>query len=117
MSYRLVQVSEIPKVPTCNANRILTYFIFIFGCLVFFSVIMKFIRMNMKMINEPFKLFSGSDKDFICSKKCCATQWPTPVDINDDRINNNDIRIKYTTSNIQCNDGLNNTGCICVPNM
>lgn len=49
----------------------------------------------------------------ICSKKCCSTQWPTSknTQIIDSRINEND----YLPTNLNCNDGINDTGCICQP--
>jgi hypothetical protein len=51
--------------------------------------------------------------NIICSKKCCSTQWPTPNDtqIIDDRINEND----YFPTNLNCNNGINDTGCVCKP--
>lgn len=64
---------------------------------------------------ENFKMFQESEKNLICSKKCCSTTWPTPININDKRINDTDIGTKYQASNINCNDGINDTGCVCVP--
>ncbi len=119
MSYKLVQVTKelSSNSATCNINRIFLYFVVILGCLILIPIMIKFVMLNIKMISEPFKLFKESDKDFICSKKCCATQWPTAVEIEDNQINSNDIGKKFLTSNIQCNDGVTSTGCICVPNV
>lgn len=65
---------------------------------------------------EGFKLFFGSDKELICSKKCCTTEWPASVRIQDDRVPDADLGTKLLPSNINCNDGIKNTGCVCVPN-
>lgn len=67
---------------------------------------------------EHFKIYSSSNKDLICSKKCCSTEWPTPITYQDNSVNYMDIGYdkKFRTSNINCNDGKQNTGCICVPN-
>lgn len=64
---------------------------------------------------EKFKLGGEDSKELICSKKCCSTTWRSPVEIKDNRINDKDIGTKYTSSNINCNDGIRDTGCICVP--
>jgi hypothetical protein len=115
MPYKLVQVdSGISS--NCKVNRLFLNFVLILGGFIFFSLLIKFIKANMDILREPFKMFSDSNKEFICSKKCCATQWPTSVEIDDNRVNNSDIGKKLLTSNIQCNDGLYNTGCVCVPN-
>ena len=51
----------------------------------------------------------------ICSRNCCATQWYVPNsireqnDINPDNYNSDLIR-----SNMTCNDGIKNAGCICL---
>jgi hypothetical protein len=47
----------------------------------------------------------------VCSKSCCSTQWPTSksTQINDPKINMND----YLPTNLNCNDGIHNTGCVC----
>ena len=46
----------------------------------------------------------------ICSKKCCSTQWPnTTKNSIDPNIDMN----KYLPTNLNCNDGIHDTGCIC----
>jgi hypothetical protein len=47
----------------------------------------------------------------ICSKNCCSTQWPTSIStrIKDPKIDMNE----YLPTNLNCNDGINDTGCIC----
>jgi hypothetical protein len=64
---------------------------------------------------EKFINFGPSAGEAICSKKCCSTQWPTTIDIIDDKIKYSDIGTKYSTSNINCNDGITGAGCICLP--
>jgi hypothetical protein len=52
----------------------------------------------------------GMEK-MVCSKSCCSTQWPTSVStqIKDPKIDMNE----YLPTNLNCNDGINDTGCIC----
>jgi hypothetical protein len=52
----------------------------------------------------------GMEK-IVCSKNCCSTQWPTPesTQIKDPNI---DMK-EYLPTNLNCNDGINDTGCIC----
>jgi hypothetical protein len=47
----------------------------------------------------------------ICSKNCCSTQWPTSIatNIKDPKIDMNE----YLPTNLNCNDGIHDTGCIC----
>ena len=47
----------------------------------------------------------------VCSKNCCSTQWPTSesTQIKDPKIDMNE----YLPTNLNCNDGIHNTGCIC----
>lgn len=48
-----------------------------------------------------------------CSNKCCATQWPVPDYIQSD----DDIDFSLvSTSNLTCNDGVNNSACVCLSN-
>jgi len=49
----------------------------------------------------------------ICSKECCSTQWPTSVNIKDPKINMKD----YLPTNLSCNDGIHDTGCVCKKNI
>jgi hypothetical protein len=47
----------------------------------------------------------------VCSKSCCSTQWPTSesTQIKDPKIDMNE----YLPTNLNCNDGIHDTGCIC----
>jgi hypothetical protein len=47
----------------------------------------------------------------VCSKNCCSTQWPTSIStqIIDPKINIDD----YLPTNLNCNDGIRDTGCVC----
>lgn len=46
----------------------------------------------------------------ICSKKCCSTQWPNDTNNSiDPKIDMNE----YLPTNLNCNDGIHDTGCIC----
>ena len=47
----------------------------------------------------------------ICSQNCCSTQWKIP----DDMIVKDNVDLtKYKTSNMTCNNGISNTGCVCL---
>ena len=62
---------------------------------------------------EEFKLFPSngdSDKSFVCSKNCCATEWRDSNIVNDGVDPNS-----YTATNLNCSDGSRDTGCICMP--
>ena len=52
-----------------------------------------------------------------CSKNCCATQWPVPIDLTE-RSGVKKIDIgrgrKFRASNLTCNNGVINTGCLCL---
>jgi len=53
----------------------------------------------------------------VCSKNCCTTQWPVPIDLTENsNVKLNDIGTKYITSNMTCNNGVTNTGCVCLTN-
>jgi len=50
-----------------------------------------------------------------CSKNCCATQWNVPINLNENsKVNPADIGKKYFRSNMTCNNGILNTGCVCL---
>jgi hypothetical protein len=54
----------------------------------------------------------GHDMEkIVCSKSCCSTQWPTSesTQVKDPKINMNE----YLPTNLNCNDGIHDTGCIC----
>ena len=69
---------------------------------------------NAKKETEPIKTKPGYNLG-TCSKNCCATQWNTPVNVTENsKVNQSDIGTKYFTSNITCNDGIVNTGCVCL---
>jgi len=59
------------------------------------------------------KLFPDSDKSFFCSKNCCATEWRSDMNIVNDGVDPE----KYQASNLNCNDGVQDTGCICLPKL
>lgn len=98
MVYKLVTKTE--------SNMLVNILLILVAVFAFSSLMKK---------KETFKIFSGSSKDLVCSKKCCFTGWPNSVPINDDRVKDSDIGTKFSTSNMNCNDGINDTGCICVP--
>lgn len=63
---------------------------------------------------KQIELFTSSYNLGVCSKNCCSTQWPIPIDVTEDSgISIKDAQ-KYLTSNITCNNGVTNTGCVCL---
>jgi hypothetical protein len=50
-------------------------------------------------------------ENIVCSKDCCSTQWPISdkIHVKDPRINMNE----YLPTNLNCNNGINDTGCVC----
>ena len=69
-----------------------------------------------KFTNQKKK--QKKDKSYnlgVCSKNCCATQWPVPIDLTEDsKVKLNEVGTKYFTSNMTCNNGVTNTGCVCL---
>jgi hypothetical protein len=61
--------------------------------------------------NEEFKLFPDDDREFVCSKNCCATEWKGD---NNTVIDGVDYK-KYQATNLNCSDGVRDVGCICLP--
>lgn len=70
-------------------------------------------------INNPSPYDDESYTLGVCSKNCCATQWPVPINLTEkskvtpDMVGKNK---KYSTSNLTCNNGVINTGCLCLTN-
>lgn len=118
MYYRLV------KNPASDLKKIWLIIIFI----IFAVLIYKCTISN--VFNEKFKNKLSSTKKSkllkpinqsynlgICSKNCCATQWPTPINTDErSKVKKSDINKKYFTSNLTCNNGVINTGCVCLTN-
>ena len=51
----------------------------------------------------------------VCSKNCCATQWPVPIDVTENsNVRRGQLNKRYRTSNLTCNNGVMNTGCVCL---
>lgn len=52
-----------------------------------------------------------NNEQIICSKDCCSTQWPISENIyvKDKKIDMNE----YLPTNLNCNNGIYDTGCIC----
>lgn len=77
--------------------------------------------------NKVKEYFSGNKNDNIlfgpsfinqnnqiCSQKCCFTGWKTDVQLTDNNVKDSDVGTKYFTSNINCNNGVQDTGCLCI---
>ena len=48
-----------------------------------------------------------------CSKSCCTDQYPLPFEMPDDKLIKNS-GIKYVQTNYTCNNGFQDTGCLCM---
>ena len=50
-------------------------------------------------------------ENIVCSKDCCSTQWPISenIQVKDPKINMDE----YLQTNLNCNNGINDTGCVC----
>ncbi len=49
----------------------------------------------------------------LCSKSCCIPQYPLPFDLPEDELLKNS-NIEYVQSNYTCNNGFQDTGCLCM---
>jgi hypothetical protein len=69
---------------------------------------------NDNVLNPP--AFNNKSYNLgVCSKNCCATQWPVPINLTEkSNVNPKDIGNKYYRSNLTCNNGVINTGCVCL---
>jgi hypothetical protein len=97
------------------------------NCKIFWMSLMLFICgftliKLLKNKNEHFKTESKLKPKLnstynlgVCSKNCCATQWPVPINLTEkSKVKSTDIGKKYFTSNLTCNNGIINTGCVCL---
>ncbi len=64
---------------------------------------------NFSDLNNDNKVLSSIG---ICSQKCCPDYYYN--NIKDDRIKDGDIGEKYLTTSFSCNDGVRNSGCVCL---
>lgn len=49
----------------------------------------------------------------LCSKSCCSPQWPLPFSLQTDKMVC-DSKDDFIPSNITCNNGWQDTGCLCM---
>ncbi len=49
----------------------------------------------------------------MCSKSCCSTQYPPPIDVPVDPLVCNSKQ-KFVSSSYTCNNGLQDSGCVCM---
>jgi hypothetical protein len=83
--------------------------------IIWIVIIILFIIITLISIIKNKELFNNSYKLGVCSKNCCATQWNIPIDIKEkSKVNLNDVGKKYYTSNLTCNNGIIDTGCVCL---
>lgn len=69
------------------------------------------------MYNNKEQFNNKNYKLGLCSKNCCSTQWNTPVNVKEkSKVDLLDIGKTYSTSNLTCNNGIIDTGCVCLDN-
>jgi hypothetical protein len=49
----------------------------------------------------------------MCSKSCCSSQYPPAIDMPVDPLVCNSKQ-KFVSSNYTCNNGIQDTGCVCM---
>ena len=86
-------------------NIIISLFIFNLIYYILFTIEIE----NFSNINDNNKILSSIG---ICSKKCCPDYYNN--NIVDERIKDGDIGNKYLTTSFSCNDGVRNSGCVCL---
>jgi hypothetical protein len=60
-------------------------------------------------------LKNKTNKDVVCSKNCCSTQWNTNIDVTEkSNISIDEVNKNYNKTNMTCNNGIIDTGCVCV---
>ena len=87
-------------------NIILSLFIFN----IIYYVLMSLEIENFSDINKNNRILSSIG---LCSAKCCP-DYNNLDNIVDDRIKKEDIGTKYLTTSFSCNDGVRNSGCVCL---
>lgn len=86
-------------------NIIISLFIFN----IIYYILMTFEIENFSDISDNNEILTSIG---ICSKKCCPDYYNN--NIIDDRIKDGDIGNKYLTTSFSCNDGVRNSGCVCL---
>ena len=86
-------------------NIIISLFIFNLIYYILFTIEIE----NFSNIDDKNKILSSIG---ICSKKCCPDYYNDTI--VDERIKEGDIGNKYLTTSYSCNDGVRNTGCVCL---
>jgi len=119
MGYKLI------KNPNSNCNfSIFTIFTFVIITMIlvynYQSNTLKLEKFTNKKKDKKDKKQKKQKKDKsynlgVCSKNCCTTQWPVPIDLTEDsNVKLNEVGTKYFTTNMTCNNGVTNTGCVCL---
>jgi hypothetical protein len=98
-----------------NVNVICSCILLVILCLLYYYYVNTY-EYTEEFNKNYFDLKYDTPMDYnmekmVCSKSCCSTQWPTSgsTQVNDPKIDMNE----YLTTNINCNDGIHDTGCIC----
>jgi hypothetical protein len=92
----------------------------ILGALIFFLFVVPNLQTNKPNakpnVKERLENTNGIQKidENICSKQCCKfVQWPVPHDVKVGDIPEEQLK-NYIPSNLSCNYGSNNGGCLCI---
>ncbi len=61
-----------------------------------------------------FNTESSSRGSILCAKSCCFSGWPASINIDESNygIKQQDMGIKYRSTNLKCNNGFT-SGCVC----
>jgi uncharacterized membrane protein len=106
MPYKLIKSTN-NNITFCS-NKLIIILIII----LFFLFIVNICYNNYEYFDI---LKNKTNKNAVCSKNCCSTQWTTNIDVTEksnitvDEVNNN-----YNKTNLTCNNGITNTGCVCI---
>ena len=133
MAYELVKISN-PQNLSKQCKSI--WLVLILSFCAFLFINMMFRKLEHFDMNSPNKTnktnktnkINKGNKLFIepllrsynlgtCSKNCCGTQWPVPVDLTEkSKVRKSDVGFgkKFMTSNLTCNNGVNDKGCVCL---
>lgn len=97
MKYKLVKINN-------NKKFYLYILILLILIIIFYLLFIKY-----KNYFEYFSYNLG-----VCSSNCCATQWNIPNNLKSNDNIDPDNNPKYIRANMSCNNGVNNTGCVCL---
>lgn len=83
--------------------------------LILIFVGLTFINYKVERFDNKKSKKSNTYNLGVCSKNCCATQWQVPINLTENSgVTKEMVGSKYFTSNLTCNNGTVDTGCVCL---